>query len=79
MHDKRPDGTERLMLPTGGEIPNNPRLPVLLHRGVLPGGDAAAAEALFARNGWPPGWRGRSYAILAPGATQVLARDQGAG
>ena len=24
-------------------------------------------------------WRGRSYAILAPGATQVLARDQGAG
>ena len=51
MHEKRPDGTERLILPRSGEIPNNPRLPVLLHRGALPGGDPAAAEALFARNG----------------------------
>ncbi len=51
---------ETLALPPGGErdaIPNNPRLPVLLHRAALPPGDPAAAEALFARHGWPPAWR----------------------
>jgi hypothetical protein len=54
MHEKRPDGAELLRLPESGEIPNNPRLPVLLHRGATPPGDPAAAEALLAAHGWRP-------------------------
>jgi uncharacterized protein YjlB len=75
MHDKRPDGAERLMLPHGGEIPNNPRLPVLLHRGALPASDPAAAEALFARHGWHPAWRNGIYDFhhYHPNAHEALA------
>ncbi|MBX6376196.1 MAG: cupin domain-containing protein [Acetobacteraceae bacterium] len=56
-------GPERLMLAPSGAVPNNPRLPVLLHRGALPpvADRAAAAEALFARHGWPPAWRNGIY------------------
>lgn len=46
-----------LFLPEGHDVPNNPRLPVLLHRGGVPVGDAAAAEALFRAHGWRPAWR----------------------
>lgn len=79
MHDHRRDGAERLMLPAGaaatGEIPNNPRLPVLLHRAALPSGDPAAAEALFRRHGWPPAWRNGiyDYPHYHPDAHEALA------
>ena len=81
MHDR--DGTERLMLPDagerGGQIPNNPRLPVLLHRGAVPPGDPAAAEALFARHGWPPAWRNGIYDFdhYHPNAHEALAITSG--
>lgn len=39
----------------------HPRLPAVVHRGVLAGagreGTASAFERLFAANGWPPRWR----------------------
>lgn len=57
MHEHRRDGAELIFLPAGDAIPNNPRLPVLLHRGAVAPGDAAAAEALFRRHGWRPAWR----------------------
>ena len=38
-------------------MPNNPRLPVLIHRGAVTPGKPAAAEALFRHHGWRPAWR----------------------
>jgi len=71
---------ETFLLADDGEIPNNPRLPVLLYRTALPPGDPAAAEALFARNGWPPAWRNGiySYHHYHPNAHEALAVSRGA-
>jgi uncharacterized protein YjlB len=79
MHDHRADGVERLMLARGEDVPNNPRLPVLLHRGALPPGDPAGAEALFARHGWKPAWRNGIYGFhhYHPNAHEALAIASG--
>ena len=46
-----------------GSVPNNPRLPLIVYRNVLPSGPtgAAACEDMFAGNGWSGGWRGGVY------------------
>jgi uncharacterized protein YjlB len=47
-----------------GEVPNNPRLPLIVYGAAVdPGaGDVAAAfEALFRANGWDGGWRNGIY------------------
>ncbi len=79
MREHRRDGAEFLRLPDGGDIPNNPRLPVLLHRGAVPAGDPAAAEALFGRHGWPPAWRNGIYDYhhYHPNAHEALAIARG--
>ncbi|MBB3356907.1 MULTISPECIES: cupin domain-containing protein [unclassified Novosphingobium] len=52
---------ESFVLPEHGWVPNNPKLPVLLHRGAVDVGScdetAKAFEAAFKANGWPPQWR----------------------
>jgi uncharacterized protein YjlB len=56
---------EVLQLQPNGDMPNNPRLPVLLYRQAveISGADPAAKfEALFTRNGWPAAWRNGVYA-----------------
>jgi uncharacterized protein YjlB len=62
MHEHRTDGAELLFLPHGQAVPNNPRLPVLLHRAALFPGQPEAAEAMFRRHGWRPAWRGGIHA-----------------
>lgn len=53
---------ERLQLSRNGWMPNNERLPVLLYRRALHADDLAAAmEAVFTGNGWPPQWRNGVY------------------
>ena len=47
---------ETWQAPPGDRIPNNPRFPVLVYRGVEAVTDAEAARALFAQHGWGGSW-----------------------
>lgn len=53
---------EEHLLDDDGLVPNNPVLPLVLYRGAIEAGDAAACEALFAGNGWVGAWRNGIYA-----------------
>lgn len=55
---------ESLQLSRNGWMPNNEHLPVLIYRGAISAAEAdpaAAFEAVFLRNGWPPQWRNGVY------------------
>jgi uncharacterized protein YjlB len=51
-----------------GETPNNPRLPLLVYRAVVPGAGtdepATWFERTFAAHGWTDGWRNGIYPFL---------------
>lgn len=48
---------EAVPLEEDSAFPNNPELPLLVYRAAFPEPDAAAIEAVFDANGWPPAWR----------------------
>jgi len=54
---------EHYLFAGGGDVLNNPRLPLIVYRGALEsGGDAAARYvALFDRNGWTGAWQNGIY------------------
>ncbi len=52
---------ETLMLGPNGWVPNNPALPVLVYRSVVPAGDPHAIEATLCGNDWRPDWRDGVY------------------
>jgi len=57
------DDVEQHRFAPNGPIPNNLALPLLVYRGVLAGGEGAAAacEKLFLTHGWSNGWRNGVY------------------
>jgi uncharacterized protein YjlB len=59
----RASRVEEYLFTDDGDVPNNPRLPLIVYRGVLDtGGDAAAScVALFDRNGWTGAWKNGVY------------------
>jgi uncharacterized protein YjlB len=51
---------EKHLFADAGDIPNNPRLPLLIYKAVIPAGGeelADAIEDLYARNEWWAAWR----------------------
>ena len=53
---------DTLTLGPNGWVPNNPALPVLIYRGVVPSGDPDRIEAMLREHGWRPEWRDGVYA-----------------
>lgn len=52
---------DSLILGPSGWMPNNPALPVLIYRGVVPPGDPDRIEATLREHGWRPDWRDGVY------------------
>ena len=80
------------LAPPGDAIPNHPRFPVLVYRGVpqAAGGDADAVRALYAEHGWGGTWVNGVFdfhhfhstshevlAVIAGSATLELGGPQG--
>ncbi|MFP5076500.1 cupin [Rhizobium sp. YIM 134829] len=77
---ERADHPRQWLLAASGSMPNNPRLPVLLHHIALPAGDPASAlEDRFAKHGWQGLWRNGvfSYHHYHSGAHEVLGVARG--
>jgi uncharacterized protein YjlB len=83
---------ETWVAPPGDTIPNHPRFPVLIYRGVpaAAGGDAGAVRALYADHGWGGTWVSGVFdfhhfhstshevlAVIAGSATLELGGPQG--
>jgi uncharacterized protein YjlB len=82
---------ETWQAPPGDRIPNHPRFPVLVYRGVdAAAAGAGAAKVLFAERGWRGAWIDGIYdfhhfhstshevlAVVAGGATLELGGPQG--
>jgi uncharacterized protein YjlB len=63
-HEDRRAEVTALWFTASDWVPNNARLPALLYRNAIAhaGPDrAAACEAMFRQNGWPPEWRDGIY------------------
>lgn len=54
---------DTLMPDANGRVPNDPALPVLHYRGVVPAGDPDAIEARLRSHGWRPDWAGAGGAL----------------
>jgi len=54
---------ETYRLADDGVVPNNAALPLVVYRGALAdsGDRAVSCERMFARHGWPDGWRNGIY------------------
>lgn len=65
MDDSQP---EAHFFASDGQTPNNPALPLLVYRHVVPIGASAEAarrfETMFAANGWGDGWRNGIHSFL---------------
>lgn len=74
---------ETFRFDSDGEVPNNPDLPLVVHRGAVPEarrGEAATwLEQTFAANGWVDGWRNGIYPFrhFHTGTHEVLGIAQG--
>ena len=55
---------EHYLFADDGDVPNNPRLPLIVYRGALETGGDTAARPLFDRNGWTGAWQNGYIRII---------------
>ncbi|MBX5014186.1 cupin [Rhizobium lentis] len=70
---------ETIIFEGSGWVPNNPRLPVLLYRGLFDNCETADFESCFATNGWTGIWTNGvfDYQHYHSGAHEVLGIAHG--